>query len=128
MVHIEPLDGKLGAFIEDLRQRWGVSGVSVSLLDGHSQAFGKPTSGPMTTDTMCCVSSNTKLFTAVAIGILVEQGKLSFDTKIKDLIPEFTLDNKHTQEFVTVADAISHATGCARCVYHVCPDDILIRF
>jgi CubicO group peptidase (beta-lactamase class C family) len=107
------LDDKLAAFIEDVRKRWGVSGLSVSLLDGRSQGFGNPTSGPVTPDTVFCISSNTKLFTAVAIGILVEQGKLSFKTKIKDLFPDFCLDNKHTQEFVTVEDALSHSTGCA---------------
>jgi CubicO group peptidase (beta-lactamase class C family) len=114
MLDISPLDNELAAFIEDVCKRWGVSGVSVSLLDGRSQGFGHPTSGPMTPDTVCVISSNTKLFTAVAIGILVEQGKLSFKTKIKDLFPTFSLDNKHTQEFVTVEDALSHSTGCAR--------------
>lgn len=68
----------------------------------------------MTPNTVSPIASNTKLFTSVAIGILVEQGKLSFDSKIKDLIPGFKLSNPHTVEHVTVADALSHSTGGAR--------------
>ena len=68
----------------------------------------------MTPDTVFLVASNTKLLTAVAIGILVDQGKLSFDSKIKDLIPKFKVENEHTTEHVTVADAMSHSTGCIR--------------
>ena len=70
----------------------------------------------MTPDTVCLIASNTKLFTAVATGILVDQGKLSFETKIKDLIPGFKVENEHTTEHATVADAMSHSTGCARLV------------
>lgn len=62
----------LAAYAEDLRVRWGVSALSVPLVDGSSQGFGSPTSGPVTPDTVCLVASNTKLFTPVAIGILVE--------------------------------------------------------
>lgn len=109
-----PLSASLAAYAEDLRVRWGVSALSVSLVDGRSQGFGSPTSGPMTPDTVCLIASNTKLFTAVAIGILVDQGKLSFDSKIKDLIPGFKVANEHTTEHATVADAMSHSTGCTR--------------
>lgn len=108
------LSKSLAAFTEDLRSRWGVPGVSVSLLDGRSQGFGNPTSGPMTPDSVTLIASNTKLFTAVAIGILVDQGKLTFESKIKDLIPGFKLENEHTTGHVTIADALSHSTGCAR--------------
>lgn len=110
-----PLSESLSAFIEDIRVRWGVPGLSVSFVDGRSQGFGHPTSGPMTPDTVTSIASNTKLLTAVAIGILVDQGKLSLDSKIRDLIPGFDLDNKYTAEHVTVADTLSHSTGCARC-------------
>ena len=111
---MSPLSSSLAAYAEDLRARWGLSALSVSLVDGRSQGFGSPTSGPMTPDTVSLIASNTKLITAVAIGILVDQGKLSFDSKIKDLISGFRLENEHTSEHVTVADALSHTTGCAK--------------
>ncbi|KAK9897384.1 beta-lactamase/transpeptidase-like protein [Cystobasidium minutum MCA 4210] len=108
------LSASLAAYTEDLRARWGLSALSVSLIDGRSQAFGQPTSGPMTPHTLCSIASNTKLFTALAIGILIDQGKIpSFDTKIKDLIPGFRVENEHTTEYATLADALSHSTGCA---------------
>lgn len=109
-----PLSSSLAAFIEDIRTRWGVPGISVSLVNGQSHGFGTPTSGPMTPDTVTFIASNTKLFTCVAIGILVEQGKLTFDSKIKDLTLDFKLENEHTTKHVTIADALSHSTGCAR--------------
>lgn len=109
-----PLSPSLAAYIEDIRTRWGVPGISVSLVNGQSQGFGTPASGPMTPDTVTVIGSNTKLLTCVAIGILVDQGKLSFDSKIKDLIPGFKVENEHTTEYVTIADGLSHSTGCAR--------------
>lgn len=112
--NMAPLSKSMAAFSEDLRARWGVPGISVSLLDGRSQGFGHPANGPMTPDSVTLIASNTKLFTAVAIGILVDQGKLTFDSKIKDLIPGFELANEHTSDHVTIADALSHSTGCAR--------------
>lgn len=108
------LEKSLADFAEDVRVRWGVPGISLSLLDGTSRGFGKTPNGPMTHDSMVYIGSNMKLFTVVAIGILVDQGKLSLDSKIKDLIPGFTLKNEDTSNHVTLIDALSHSTGVAK--------------
>jgi methyl acetate hydrolase len=57
----------------------------------HRAAFGlrNPTSGsPMTTDSVAWVASMTKAITSVAALRLVEQGKLSLDDPICDVLPE----------------------------------------
>lgn len=59
-------------------------------------------------DTKFGIASGTKLFTALAIGKLVEQGKISFETKVLDLIKyKFPLYSKE----VTIEHLLTHTSG-----------------
>lgn len=54
------------------------------------------------------IASGTKFFTALAIGKLIEEGKLSFDTKVFDIIKyNFTLYSKE----ITIRQLITHTSG-----------------
>ncbi|QBZ56204.1 hypothetical protein PoMZ_01110 [Pyricularia oryzae] len=66
---------------------------------------------PNTTST---AGSLTKAVTAVAIGILVDEGKASWDTLVKDVLPYFNSRNKTLQEHATLTDILSHLTGMSR--------------
>ena len=59
-------------------------------------------------DTLFPLASLTKLFTAVAVGVLVEEGKLAWSTKIKDILPEFRMVDEATAERLTVEMILSH--------------------
>jgi D-alanyl-D-alanine carboxypeptidase len=74
------------------------------LLEFSSSA---PGSGPFTMDTPFNIASAAKMFTAVAIGQLVDQGKLRFDSQIGDYLDELPPDL--TQ--VRVDQALTHTAG-----------------
>jgi CubicO group peptidase (beta-lactamase class C family) len=62
-------------------------------------------------NTLFGVASNTKAFTAAALGMLVDEKKMSWDDKVVDYIPGFKLYNPYvTQEF-TVRDLLTHRSG-----------------
>src|SRR5262252_2215258 len=78
------------AFMEKTLHDWNAPGVGVGIVVGDKLVFargygyrdvGKKL--PITSETLFPIASNTKLFTAVAAGFLVEQGKLTWDRPIR---------------------------------------------
>jgi CubicO group peptidase (beta-lactamase class C family) len=63
---------------------------------------------------MSPIASNTKLFTAVAAGMLVEEGKLTWDKPVRDSVPGIRFYNEQLNNAVTLRDMLSHRTGITR--------------
>ncbi len=63
---------------------------------------------PNDVDTRLGSSSGSKIFTAVAIGILIQQGRLDFTTKLADCVRSETF---HFGDQVTVGQLLSHTSG-----------------
>ena len=59
-------------------------------------------------DTRFAVASGSKLFTAVAICMLVEEGKISFQSKLKDCLD---IDFPHFDENITIHQLLTHTSG-----------------
>ncbi len=60
------------------------------------------------------ILSLTKLFTAYGIGLLVQEGKVTFDTKVKDILEEMiSYDQEHPSwvQMLSIADLLSHQSG-----------------
>jgi len=66
---------------------------------------------PFTPKTIFPLGSHTKMFTAHAIAMLVDQGKLAWDTPLKDFIPQFKMIDSFASEKMTLIDLLSHTTG-----------------
>jgi len=108
------LDRAIGRALDTFQ----VPGVAVGVVkDGslvYEKGFGvrkareEARVGP---DTLFAIASNTKAFTTMALGMLVDEGKLAWDDKVVDLVPEFRLaDAWITAEF-TVRDLLTHRSG-----------------
>jgi CubicO group peptidase (beta-lactamase class C family) len=69
---------------------------------------------PFTPKTMQPIASNSKLFTAVAAGMLVEEGKLTWDKPIRESVPTIQFYNDQLNNNVTLRDMLSHRTGVTR--------------
>jgi hypothetical protein len=54
------------------------------------------------------------LFTAVAAGMLVEEGKLTWDKPVRESVPEVQFYNDGLNNNVTLRDMLSHRTGVTR--------------
>ncbi len=60
------------------------------------------------TDTRFGIASGCKLFTAIAICQLVEDGKLTFDTRLKDCVD---VDFPHFSDEITIHHLLTHTSG-----------------
>ena len=66
---------------------------------------------PNTPDTRFELASVSKLFTAAAIARLVEQGRLSLDRTVAELLPDYP--NREIAARITVRQLLSHTSGLA---------------
>jgi len=62
-------------------------------------------------NTLFAIGSNTKAFTTTALGILVDQGKLSWNDKVIDHIPEFRMYDIWVTANFTIVDLLTHRSG-----------------
>ena len=60
------------------------------------------------------IASNSKAFTTTAIALLVEEGKINWDDKVKKHIPEFKMYNEYVTEEFTIRDLVTHRSGEVR--------------
>jgi CubicO group peptidase (beta-lactamase class C family) len=109
------------AFMEKTMKEWNAPGIGVGIVVGEKLVFAKgygyrdyEKKLPITAQTMFPIASNTKLFTAVAAGTLVEEGKLNWDRPIKESVPTIEFYNSYLNNTITLRDMLSHRTGITR--------------
>jgi CubicO group peptidase (beta-lactamase class C family) len=64
-------------------------------------------------NTLFGIASNTKAFTAAAIAMLVEAGKLGWDEPLIRYMPDFALADADATRMMTVRDLLCHRSGLA---------------
>ena len=81
-------------YIEQVMNDWNTPGIAVGIVIKDKLEYWKgfgyrdlENKLPVTSKTLFPIASNTKLFTAVAMGMLVEEGKLAWDEPISNHIP-----------------------------------------
>lgn len=108
----------LDAYVRQTMQQWQVPGMAVAVVkDGKLvlargygvRELGKP--GKVDADTLFDVGSNTKSFTAAALGTLVSAGKLDWDAHVADHIKDFRLRSPYVTQELTLRDLLSHRSG-----------------
>ncbi|WP_445908850.1 serine hydrolase [Yeosuana sp.] len=57
------------------------------------------------------IASNSKAFTSAALAILVEQGKINWEDKVIDYIPEFKMYNDYVTNNFNIQDLLTHRSG-----------------
>jgi CubicO group peptidase (beta-lactamase class C family) len=111
----------LDGYMEKVLKDWNAPGIGVGIVVGDKLVFAKGYGYrdygkklPFTPTTLCPIASNTKLFTAVAAGLLVEEGKLSWDKPVRDAVPDIRFYNDALNNTITLRDMLSHRTGITR--------------
>lgn len=66
---------------------------------------------PVKTTSLFNIASCSKAFTAAAIGILVDEGKLKWTDKVIDYYPEFRLADDYITKELTIEDLLCHRSG-----------------
>ncbi|MCC6123511.1 MAG: serine hydrolase [Pirellulales bacterium] len=114
---LEGFDG----YMEKVLKDWNAPAVAVGIVSDDKLAFAKGYGYrdygkklPITSKTLCPIASNSKLFTAIAAGMLVEEGKLTWDEPVRNSVPAIRFFNDALNNTVTVRDMLGHRTGITR--------------
>jgi CubicO group peptidase (beta-lactamase class C family) len=109
------------AWMPQVVKDWNVPGIGVGIVVKDELVFARGYGFrdlgqklPFTTKTTVPIASNTKLFTAVAAGLLVEEGKLDWDKPVRQFVPGIRFYNDELNASVTIRDMLSHRTGITR--------------
>ena len=111
------LDG-LEDYVNKSMRTWQVPGLALAVVqDGQvvfSQGFGVRKTGeaaPVDPQTMFAIGSSTKAFTATALAMLVDQGKLTWDGPVARVLPGFSLADPWVSRHLSLRDMLSHRSG-----------------
>jgi CubicO group peptidase (beta-lactamase class C family) len=109
------------AYMAQVLVDWNVPGIGVGIVVKDKLVFAKGYGYrdhgqkiPFTPTTTAPIASNTKLFTSVAAGLLVDDGKLDWDKPIRHYVPSIKFYDDDLDRTVTVRDMLSHRTGITR--------------
>ncbi len=119
---LEELDKRLTEMFTKAK----VPGVSVTIIEGGQIVLTKgygyadlKTKKPVTPETVFRAGSISKSITSIAVMMLVEEGKLSLDAKLADLMPELKYDNPWEKtDPIRLVHLIEHTTGFDDITFH----------
>ena len=106
------------AYVARVMSTFEVPGIAIAVVkDGRVllakgygvRRLGDPT--PVDDRTLFGIASNTKAFTATAIGILVEEGKLEWDAPVINYLPWFQMYDPFVTRELTIRDLLVHRSG-----------------
>jgi CubicO group peptidase (beta-lactamase class C family) len=108
----------LDAYVGRVLETFNVPGLALAIVrNGQTvlaRGYGvRRLSEPARVDerTLFGIGSNTKLFTALALGLLVEDGKIAWDAPVITYLPWFRLANPYVTQEITVRDLLVHRSG-----------------
>jgi CubicO group peptidase (beta-lactamase class C family) len=108
----------LDAYIARSVKAFDQPGLSVGIVkDGKliwSKGYGKldlAKADPVTPNSIFYCASISKAFTACAIGLLVDEGKLNFDDPVRKYLPWFNTPDAYVSEHFMVRDLLCHRSG-----------------
>lgn len=109
---------KIDELIKNTLKSFDVPGMSVGVIkDGkmiYTKGFGVRSLEndlPMTDRTLVGIASNSKGFTCVALAILADEGRLHWDDKVSQYIPEFQMYDPYVSKEITIRDLVTHRSG-----------------
>jgi CubicO group peptidase (beta-lactamase class C family) len=112
---------QVDALVESAIKTFNVPGIAVAIVkDGkliHSKGYGVRsiiTNEKVDGNTLFAIASNSKAFTTAALAILVDDGKVKWDDKVIQYIPNFKMYDEYVTNEFTVRDLLIHRSGLGR--------------
>lgn len=109
---------KIDSLMEEALVKLKVAGAAIAVVkDGkiiHQKGYGLSTIGTksqVNEFTNFQIASNSKAFTTAALSILVDEGKMKWDDKVKDHIPEFKMYDQYVTDNFNIIDLVTHRSG-----------------
>ncbi len=113
-VDLEALDKYYARMVED----WDIPSASIGIVkDGElifTGNYGVKEIGKSERpdqNTLYAIASNSKAFTSALIGVLVQEGKLGWDDKVKKHLPYFAMYDEWVSNHMTIRDLLCHRSG-----------------
>nr|WP_206085947.1 serine hydrolase [Massilia polaris] len=108
----------LAADVRRTMATFDVPGIAIAIVkDGKvvaAQGFGVRKLGdpaPVDGKTIFEIASNSKAFTAAALAMLVDEGKLEWDDPVTKHLPDFRMYDAYVTQEMTVRDLLVHRSG-----------------
>ena len=113
----------LDAYFAQALEEWNVPGMAIAIVRDDEVVLSKgygirgrndnegQNSLPVTNQTLFAIASNTKAFTATALAILVDEGRISWDDKVQTYLPYFELYDPWVSQQMQIRDLLSHRSG-----------------
>lgn len=105
-------------YVAQVMKAFDVPGVSLAIVkDGHillTKGYGVKQLGKsakVDAHTLFCIASNSKAFTATALGLLVQEGKLRWDEPVIRYLPAFRMSDDYVTSHITIRDLLVHHSG-----------------
>ncbi|RZK27815.1 MAG: class A beta-lactamase-related serine hydrolase [Hymenobacter sp.] len=109
---------QLDSLVRQAMRAFDVPGVALAIVQNGqvvcAKGYGVRVAGqraPVDATTLFAIASNSKAFTTAALGLLVDEGKLGWDDKVIDHLPEFRLYDPYVTADFTVRDLLTHRSG-----------------
>jgi CubicO group peptidase (beta-lactamase class C family) len=109
---------QIDTLVEKVLKTFDVPGIAVAIIKDdkiiHAKGYGVRslrTKLKVDENTLYGIASNSKAFTAAALGMLVDEGKIKWEDKVTDYIPEFKMYNPYVTEEFNIKDLLTHRSG-----------------
>ncbi|MDN7176986.1 beta-lactamase family protein [Caballeronia sp. SEWSISQ10-4 2] len=111
----------LDRLVEDAMKCWGIPGLAIAVVQDDEvillKGYGVRELGvnaPVTCDTQFMICSLTKSVTAAGLALLVDEQRLDWETRVREILPEFQLCDAAATEAITISDLLTHRSGLPR--------------
>ena len=105
-------------YVSKAQREWQVPGLAVALVKDDqvllSKGYGTKCIGQgevVDEKTLFAIASNSKAFTATALAMLVDEGKLKWDDHVTKYLPWFKLKDDFATREIRVRDLLCHRSG-----------------
>ncbi|WP_186435549.1 serine hydrolase [Maribacter sp. MAR_2009_72] len=113
-IQLDSLDAQIHQLIKD----FDIPGLSIGVVRNDSLLFSKGYGNlelhkkdKVDENTIFGIGSISKSFTALTLGILVDEGKIDWDDKVKTYLPYFELYAPYVTDNFTIRDVLTHRSG-----------------
>ena len=110
---------ELKKILDDATTKFGVPGATCGMwvndefVDAQSGVLNTETRHDVKSMSMFQIGSISKVLTATLVMKLVDQGKVSLDSPVRDYIPDLKLGDEEVAAAVTVRQLLNHTSGIA---------------
>jgi len=107
--------------VAEVMAEWQIPGVAMAVIRGEDPPLLRcwglrdvDAGAAVAPDTVFPICSVTKSFTATALALLVDEGRLDWDMPVRAVLPEFRLCDPVATEQASLRDLLTHRTGLPR--------------